>query len=227
VEAILIDDETIAASLSKWDVTIALVSFNGRTVELEKLRSGEFRDHSSVDSVLALQTSGTTGEPKSVELSEENLRHSVESIIRSLDLGPGDVCLNLLPMVHVGGLVDLLMAPLAAEGQVIFANASEPDRVLELIRQDSISWLQGSPAILSNFVRSNQAVSSEKLRFIRSVSAPLEKSLHQRLEEFFGVPLIEIYGMSETAGVITSNPLPPGERRIGSVGVPVRCEIDI
>ena len=65
------------------------------------------------------------------------------------------------------------------------------------------------------------------LRFVRSSSAPLPPQSTTELEEAFGVPVIEAYGMTEAAHQIASNPLPPGARKPGSVGLPTGVEIAV
>src|SRR6185503_13805178 len=65
------------------------------------------------------------------------------------------------------------------------------------------------------------------LRFICSSAAPLPPAVMRELERHFGVPVIEGYGQSESCMLVTSNPLPPGERRTGSVGRPVTDEVTI
>ena len=64
-----------------------------------------------------------------------------------------------------------------------------------------------------------------RLRFIRSGSAPLSSSLHQRLERTFGVPVLDNYAMTEACGQITSNFLPPALNKPGSVGTDTGVEI--
>ena len=65
------------------------------------------------------------------------------------------------------------------------------------------------------------------LPLINSASAPLSESLYNEVSHHFGAPVIEIYGMSETCGVITSNPTDPGEQKVGSVGKAANCELTI
>src|SRR5262249_15069851 len=66
------------------------------------------------------------------------------------------------------------------------------------------------------------------LRFIRSASAPLPPAVSAELERTFGAPVIEFYGMTETASApIACNPLPPRARKAGSVGVPVGLQVAI
>ena len=73
--------------------------------------------------------------------------------------------------------------------------------------------------------RTARATRQHRLRFVRSCSAPLPTALWQRYEEAIGVPLVEAYGMTEAAHQMASNPLPPGERRPGTVGRATGIEI--
>lgn len=65
------------------------------------------------------------------------------------------------------------------------------------------------------------------LRFIRSCSAPLSAELFYKIEELFGVPFVEAYGMTEAAHQMTSNPLPPRHRKAGSVGVGTGIRVSV
>ncbi len=68
---------------------------------------------------------------------------------------------------------------------------------------------------------------AETLRFIRSCSAPLSSELIDKIEDLFGVPFVEAYGMTEAAHQMTSNPLPPRHRKAGSVGVGTGIRITV
>ena len=68
---------------------------------------------------------------------------------------------------------------------------------------------------------------ADSLRFIRSCSAPLSSELIHKIEELFGVPFVEAYGMTEASHQMTSNPLPPRHRKAGSVGVGTGLRISI
>jgi len=70
-------------------------------------------------------------------------------------------------------------------------------------------------------------VEAATLRFIRSCSAPLSAELIHKIEELFGVPFVEAYGMTEASHQMTSNPLPPRHRKAGSVGVGTGLRISI
>ena len=176
---------------------------------------------------LILMTSGSTGRPKVVALSHQNLLHSTAAIIESLSLTPADRAVNLLPTSHIGGLVDLFLVPLISGGSVVFGEARSPESVLSLLKSQKPTWLQTAPAILQGLVKAARGPIDHHLRLIRSVSAPLSPALASAASQAFRVPLIEMYGMSETGGVITSNPLPPALPKIGSVGRPVNCAVEI
>ena len=68
---------------------------------------------------------------------------------------------------------------------------------------------------------------ADSLRFIRSCSAPLSAELIHKIEELFGVPFVEAYGMTEASHQMTSNPLPPRHRKAGSVGIGTGLQISI
>jgi acyl-CoA synthetase (AMP-forming)/AMP-acid ligase II len=73
----------------------------------------------------------------------------------------------------------------------------------------------------------HKAVEAASLRFMRSCSAPLSAELIHKMEDVFGVPFVEAYGMTEAAHQMTSNPLPPRHRKPGSVGVGAGLRIAI
>lgn len=181
------------------------------------------------DLALVLPTSGTTSASKLVPLSHERLRASTRSVVESLNLGTQDCALHVMPMHHIGGIVDVLLAPLSAGGEVTFSGPFAATTVACAIQDGQSTWLQVAPAMLRELLERIRALpgepSSHRLRLIRSVSAPLGVDLLHEAESLLGVPVIEIYGMTETGGVISSNPL--SARRPGTVGVPVGCELRI
>lgn len=183
------------------------------------------------DVAMVMQTSGTTSRPKVVPLTQRNLFASAQNLINSLALGDSDRCLHFLPMFHIGGIVDVLAAPLLAGGSVFCASSfSAPDFYRELAAFKP-TWTQAVPIMLEEMLANadgySQAIAEHSLRFVRSVSAPLPAERMLAFEQAFSVPVIEIFGMTETAGVISSNPLPPAERRPGSVGIAAGTEIRI
>jgi acyl-CoA synthetase (AMP-forming)/AMP-acid ligase II len=82
-------------------------------------------------------------------------------------------------------------------------------------------------AILSRASRNQEIIDNVPLRLIRSSSASLPPQVMAELEETFGAPVIEAYGMTEAAHQMASNPLPPKARKPGSVGLPAGPEVAI
>jgi len=172
---------------------------------------------------LVLFTSGSTGLPRPVPLDLGRLYLSARNIARWLALGPGDCAVHALPMFHIGGFVDLLLAPLLAGGRVRFAGGRDPAALAGAVQAGG-TWLQIVPTMLAameaQYTADDWAALGARLRFVRSVSSDLAPARQARAEALLGgVPVIAMWGMSETAGQITSNPLPPGARKPGSVGV--------
>jgi acyl-CoA synthetase (AMP-forming)/AMP-acid ligase II/acyl carrier protein len=183
------------------------------------------------DAALVLHTSGTTATPRTVPLSQRNLAASADNLIRSLALGPDDTCLHVLPMFHIGGLIDVLAAPLVSGGSVVCSSGFSTPEFFRSLDRFQPTWSQTVPAMLREIVANAQShsgiVEANRLRLMRSVSAPLPETLMAEFEAAFNVPVIEIYGMTETAGVIASNPLPDAPRKPGSVGIAAGSDIAI
>ena len=176
---------------------------------------------------LVLHTSGSTARPKIVALKHRHLVRSAQNLCGSLGLSVQDRCLNMMPQFHIGALLDLLLAPLSVGGSSVIMNNATAENFWRCFRQFEPTWFQAVPTMLQALLADREPVSGEagKLRLIRSVSSTLPEPLRQSVEDRFGVPVIEIYGMTETAGVIASPPL--DAPRSGSVGVSAGPEITI
>jgi acyl-CoA synthetase (AMP-forming)/AMP-acid ligase II/thioesterase domain-containing protein len=186
----------------------------------------------TTDSVaLILHTSGTTSRHKMVPLTQGNLCCSASNIARSLDLSPSDCCLSVMPLFHIHGLVGTVLSTLASGGSVKCAGAFTAASLLDGLRGLPPTWYSAVPAmheaVLSAIERSGSPLPPHRLRFIRSCSAALPPRTLARLEECLGVPVVEAYGMTEASHQIAINPLPPKERKPGSVGVATGTEIAI
>lgn len=179
---------------------------------------------------LVLLTSGTTGAPKRVSLKHGNLLHAVKGIVSTLSLDPSDRGLLLMPMFHIHGLQAALLAPLVAGGRVVIPSAFDAFAVPGLCESNRVTWYTAVPAMHSLVVdRATRRDRSwaESVRFTRCSSAPMPSALYTEVEKVLGAPLIEAYGMTECAHQIASNPLNPGLRKPGTVGVPTGVEIRI
>lgn len=171
------------------------------------------------DIALVLHTSGSTGRPKRVPLRHGNLAISAGTIAETYRLGPDDVSLCLMPLFHVHGLMASTMAALGAGGAVVAPARFNPLSFTRLLREHAVTWYSAVPSIHQLILaRRGADRPSETLRFVRSCSASLAPDLMARLEDYFRVPVLEAYGMTEASHQMASNPLPPAARKPGSVG---------
>lgn len=210
--------------LLEADAVEAIVAAALERVEAP-VRDGAVRDALSGGSLL-LPTSGTTGDPKIVPLASHQLLHSATAVAAALDLGPDDSTLTVMPLSHVHGLVASVLAPLCSGGCTIVAPGFRAADSPGWIDRFGISWMSAVPTILQQLVGEAERtrwVPARPLRLLRSASSALPTSLLERLEAYFGCPVIEAYGMTEGAHQIASNR--PSDRMPGSVGRPAGCEV--
>jgi acyl-CoA synthetase (AMP-forming)/AMP-acid ligase II len=182
------------------------------------------------DTALVLHTSGTTSRPKRVPLRHRNLVTSAQNIISSYELTPDDVSLCIMPLFHVHGLVASALATLGSGGTVVVPRKFNPLGFRPLMEATGPTWFSASPTphqLILSRLQDRRPPGSERLRFIRSCSSALSPAQMQQMEDVFGVPVLEAYGMTEASHQMASNPLPPAPRLPGSVGRGTGVEIAI
>ena len=181
------------------------------------------------DIALILHTSGSTGRPKRVPLRHFNLAVSSANIANSYALSEEDVALCIMPLFHIHGLIGSTMATLLSGGTLVVPAKFNALSFWRTVREHRVTWYSGVPTMHQLLLaRSHQKPpEADSLRFIRSCSAPLSSELIHKIEELFGVPFVEAYGMTEASHQMTSNPLPPRHRKAGSVGVGTGLRISI
>ena len=183
------------------------------------------------DAALVLHTSGTTSRPKIVPLTGANLCASARNIAEWVSLEPGDRCLNIMPLFHIHGLMAGVMASLHAGACVICTPGFNALRFFGWLDGMTPTWLTAVPtmhqAILARAPRNREIVARRRLRLLRSSSSSLPAPVMGELEATFDAPVIESYGMTEASHQMTSNPMPPAERRPGGVGIAAGPEVAI
>ncbi len=183
------------------------------------------------DTALVLHTSGTTSRPKIVPLSHENVTASARHIGKTLQLTPADRCLNIMPLFHIHGLIAAVLSSLGAGASVWCAPGFNALKAFSWLEEVDPTWYTAVPTmhqtILARAPRNAEILAKLKLRLIRSSSASLPPQVMTALEETFGCPVIESYGMTEAAHQMASNPLPPAARKPGSVGIAAGPEVAI
>ncbi len=183
------------------------------------------------DIAMVLHTSGTTSRPKIVPLSHRNITASAGHITASLALRPEDVCLNIMPLFHIHGLIAAVLSSVHAGASVVCTPGFNALRFMGLLRSENPTWYTAVPtmhqAIVERAARQPEEALRNRLRFIRSSSASLAPSVLEDVEKTFGCTVVEAYGMTEAAHQMTSNPLSPGQRKPGTVGLPAGPRVGI
>lgn len=173
------------------------------------------------DIALILHTSGTTSRPKIVPLMQSNVAASADNIARSLDLTAADRCLSVMPLFHIHGLVAAVTASLSSGASIWCAPGFDALRFFGWMSEAQPTWYTAVPtmhqAILSRAARNGDVIDSVKLRFLRSSSASLPAQVMMQLNETFGAPVVEAYGMTEAAHQMCCNRM--DLQKPGSVGV--------
>jgi acyl-CoA synthetase (AMP-forming)/AMP-acid ligase II len=182
------------------------------------------------DVALLLLTSGTTARAKIVPQTHANICASACSTGKALSLRESDRCINMLPLFHGHGLNNLLLAPLAAGASVVCTPSFEVESFFAWLSEFQPTWYSAVPTMHHAIVAHarHERGKGHRLRFVRSSSAPLPFGLIAELERIFEAPVLEFYGLTETSSApITCNPLPPRQRKPGSVGIPVDLDVAI
>jgi oxalate---CoA ligase len=183
------------------------------------------------DVALVLHTSGTTARPKLVPLTHGNLCTSASNTRHALALTQSDRCLNVMPLFHIHGLVGALLSSLAAGGSVVCTPGFSAPQFFPWLEAFRPTWYTAVPTMHQTIVAQAQAdrdlIVRCPLRLIRSSSAALPPTVLTQLEATFNAPVIESYGMTEAAHQMASNPLPPGQRKAGSVGKAAGPEVAV
>lgn len=175
---------------------------------------------------LLMYTSGTTGMPKGVMLSQRNLAANAQAISAEHGLGPADRVLAVLPLYHINAFAVTMLAPLAHGGSLAMPPKFSAGRFWEQAAQAQCSWINVVPTMISYLLEGAKPPPAQtaRIRFCRSASAALPPEHHRAFEQMFGIGIVETMGLTETAAPSFSNPMAPAARKLGSVGRASGCE---
>ncbi|MCZ6677611.1 MAG: AMP-binding protein, partial [Candidatus Poribacteria bacterium] len=185
-------------------------------VRLPILKSG--------DHALLIYSSGTIGRPKGVIHTHRSVLAFGTNGVMTHGLHASDRSLLVLPLHHINATCVTLLPTLLSGGTVVVARRFETARFWKLLSETQCTWSAIVPTIVAQLLDQDlgqeEIVQSlhHQIRFLRSSSAPLSRTLQREFQTRFRLPLLQAMGQSE-AGNVFSNPLPPGENKIGSVGL--------
>jgi acyl-CoA synthetase (AMP-forming)/AMP-acid ligase II len=187
--------------------------------------------NAALDSVaLIFTTSGTTGTPKLIPVTHENLLVTADKMRRWFNLYPDDRTAFVLPGYYGAAIKISFLAPLLLGGSVALPTARHVEDLAEWVPKLRPTWLWGNPtffqAVLDGLRAEAPLKLTHSLRFVVSGTAHLPPSLRTELEAALGVPVLQSYGMSE-AGILAADPAPPAKRKPGTTGLISRHELAI
>jgi acyl-CoA synthetase (AMP-forming)/AMP-acid ligase II len=217
---------TIIQATPNADGTLIFAKIGGvdRPPHLEELAQTD-------DIAMILHTSGTTSSPKRVPIRHRNLVASASNIINAYQLSAADTTLCLMPLFHIHGLVGCQLSTFASGGTLVCPNGFNALEFWQLVATYKPTWYSAAPtmhqAILARASRNEKIVKANPFRFIRSSSAPLPPVIIEQMEAAMNAPVLESYSMTEAAHLMTTNPLPPKPRKLGTVGYGFGVEVGI
>lgn len=168
-----------------------------------------------------LYTSGTSGRPKGVMLTNGNLGSNVQQCIKWARFSRKDGFLGVLPQFHSFGMTVTTILPLTIGCRVSYTAKFQVTQVLKLLRTQRPTAMMAIPSMYNALLQAKTAEASdfESLRFLVSGGEPLPDAVYDGFHERFGIRICEGYGLTETSPV-TNWTLPEYERR-GTVGQPL------
>ena len=192
----------------------------GSLVEARNVQSSGFGgiERGPEDLAAILYTSGTTGQSKGAMLTHRCLQSNAEVLVDTWRFNENDVLIHALPIFHTHGLLVATNVSLMSGSSMIFMSKFDADDICRRMKEASV--LMGVPTYYHRLLQNPELEEASKnMRLFVSGSAPLLIQTHVQWRERTGHAILERYGMTET-NMNTSNPY-DGERRAGSVGVPL------
>jgi long-chain acyl-CoA synthetase len=168
-----------------------------------------------------MYTSGTSGLPKGVPITYNNLQSVVDSAIKFADLDSEHRFLGIIPLFHAFGMAAMMIAPIQLRAPVVYIARFSAVAAINAIREHQITVMFGVPSMFAAIAHLKNAAPEDfkSIYAIITGGEPLPATVRERFLQRFNVPLLEGYGLTETCAIISLNL--PQMRRAGSVGKPV------
>jgi long-chain acyl-CoA synthetase len=174
-------------------------------------------DRDRTDTAAILYTGGTTGTPKGVLLSHENINVSGHNVAFSERTVPGDRALCFLPFNHVFGQMHIMNATILGAGCLEVLPGFDMDRILEATGAGRVTKFYAVPTVYARLLGLKDLKRSlGRIRYCFSAAASLAAEIVRQWKEETGLTIYEGYGMTESASAVTYNHF--YRHKIGSIG---------
>lgn len=218
--------DTALAAIAPLEVKPRLIALYGSHPDIEPLDS--FLGHASAgrpagapqpdDDVLQLYTSGTTGLPKGVVLTNRNYRRFMEMSVdvAGFAYDPGDAVMIVMPLFHVAG-TNVSFAGLSQGGRLVVVRDFVPSQAIATMQREGIAQTFLAPALIGMMLNDPaiEGAAFPALKAIAYGASPIAEATLVRARAVFGCDFVQFYGMTESAGAgSTLAPAAHGEARL-------------
>ena len=237
------ESKILFSTKSNLDLAKRIIKKSNSDVDLIEIDKDDFVDQlkdqneklcdlKKSNNALLMYTSGTTGKPKGVMLTHDNILNGGKNVLISHELKPQDKALCVLPLYHINGLIVTVMGPLVSHSSLVLSEKFSATNFWKHIEEFKCTWFSIVPTIVSSLLNKYsenefKLLDTSSIRFGRSASAALAPETHKKFEEKFKIKMIETMGLTETCAPILSNPPSPNPIKYGSPGIAYGNEVKI